>query len=209
MHDNINKRTDEYGGSVDNRCRFTLDVIKAVTSRIGGSRVGIRLTPFNYWHGTRDSDPMSHWKRLCEMIVELPWENRPAYVHMIEPRYDEILSESDKIKTLATEADSNKEETRYTLAPFRNILRSGGIRFLSAGNYNRDNALPAIEKDTTDCVIFGRHFIANPDLPRRLAEGLPFNKWDRSTFYGASPINKGYTDYPFWSKDLSPDALDI
>ncbi|KAK7207663.1 hypothetical protein BZA70DRAFT_271887 [Myxozyma melibiosi] len=196
MHDNVNKRTDGYGGSIENRCRFPIEVISAVGAAIGGSRVGIRLTPFNYWHGTKDSDPMRHWRVLCEKIASLPKSQRPAYVHMIRPEYDELLSGADKIKSLAERANSEP----YSLKPFRDILKAADIRFLAAGNYTRESALPTIETDLADAVVFGRPFISNPDLPRRLAEGFPLTEYDRATFYGADPPEKGYVDYKLYQE---------
>lgn len=82
LHDNINTRTDQYGGSIENRCRFTIEVIQAVTEAIGPEKVGVRLSPFNYFQDTRDSDPNSHWSYLCERIAALPQSQRPSYVHM-------------------------------------------------------------------------------------------------------------------------------
>lgn len=82
LHDNVNKRTDEYGGSIENRCRFVLEVITAVCEAVGAERVGIRLSPYNYFQDTRDSDPNKHWALLCEKIAGLPDGQRPAYVHM-------------------------------------------------------------------------------------------------------------------------------
>lgn len=82
LHDNVNKRTDAYGGSVENRSRFILEVIAAVSDAIGHERVGIRLSPFNYFQDTRDSDPNAHWSYLSEKIASLPEGHRPAYVHM-------------------------------------------------------------------------------------------------------------------------------
>lgn len=84
------------------------------------------------------------------------------------------------------------------MVPFRRILAKGGVKFFAAGNFNRDNALPKVESGDADAIIFGRWFIANPDLPKRLREGLPLNKYDRPTFYGADPPSKGYVDYPFF-----------
>lgn len=172
-----------------------MEVVKAVGSAIGGDKTAIRLTPFNYWHGTRDSNPMKHWSHLCEKIIALPSQQRPVYVHCVEPRFDEILSEEDKLRSISGAQDSSA-----SLKPFRDILAKGDVKFFVAGNYDRENALPALESDRGDGVIFGRWFISNPDLPRRLAEGLPLNQWDRSTFYSAQPPSKGYTDYPFWSE---------
>lgn len=82
LHDNINTRTDQYGGSVENRFRFPLEVIKAVTDAIGAGRTGIRLSPYNYFQNTKDSDPNAHWKYFCEQIASLSESQRPCYVHM-------------------------------------------------------------------------------------------------------------------------------
>jgi 2,4-dienoyl-CoA reductase-like NADH-dependent reductase (Old Yellow Enzyme family) len=86
-------------------------------------------------------------------------------------------------------------KTKNSLVPMRRILAKAGIKFLAAGGFDRDNAAPTIEADSADAIIFGRWFIANPDLPKRLAEGLPLNAYDRTTFYGGDA--KGYVDYPF------------
>ncbi|KAF2836186.1 FMN-linked oxidoreductase [Patellaria atrata CBS 101060] len=204
LHDNVNRRTDQYGGSMENRCRFPLEVIKAVCDSIGSDRVGIRLTPYNYFQDTKDSNPVKHWSYLCEQIVRLPRERRPAYVHMVEPRFDEVLDEKAKLDALSAFTSNEGVEAEATmkgaisLKPFRGILAQGEVKFVAAGGFNRDNAAPKLESGDADAIIFGRWFIANPDLPKRLAEGLPLNEYDRSTFYGADPPEKGYTDYPFY-----------
>lgn len=82
LHDNVNRRSDEYGGSIENRSRFVLEVLAAVCEAVGPDRVGIRLSPFNYFQDTRDSDPNEHWSYLCKKIADLPDSTRPAYVHM-------------------------------------------------------------------------------------------------------------------------------
>ncbi|KKY26042.1 putative 12-oxophytodienoate reductase [Diplodia seriata] len=213
LHDNVNRRTDAYGGSVENRCRFPLEVVAAVAAAVGGERVGIRLSPYNYFQDTKDSNPNAHWAYLCDQLARLP--QRPAYVHMVEPRFDEVLDEQGKLDALAayTAHDEHGVEAEATaptskkapnsLVPFRRILAKGGIKFLAAGGFDRENAAPVVEADDADCVIFGRWFIANPDLPRRLAEGLPLNQYDRDTFYGADPPPKGYVDYPFFEEQAS------
>lgn len=192
LHDNVNNRTDEYGGSVEKRSRIVLEVIEAVSKAIGAERVGIRLSPYNYFQDTRDSNPNAHWLTICEQIASLSSEIRPAYVHMIEPRFDEELDEAAKMSSLPVEKPS--------LNVFRPALKKAGIAFLAAGNFNSENASVKLTDDEADAVAFGRLFIANPDLPRRLKEGLPLNPYDRSTFYGANPPEKGYTDYAFYSK---------
>ncbi|KAI5262814.1 FMN-linked oxidoreductase [Aureobasidium subglaciale] len=157
LYDNVNIRTDSYGGSVENRCRFPIEVVKSVCDAIGSHRVGI------------------------------------LYVHSVEPRFDEVLDEQAKMDALSAYGPSKGVEAKATrkighsLLPFRRILSKADIKFFAAGAYTRDNAVPKLEADDADAIIMGRWFIANPDLPRRLAEGLPLNKYDRDTFYGASP----------------------
>lgn len=102
-----------------------------------------------------------------------------------------------------TPEDEATRKASYSLDPLRQALAKGGIRFLAAGNFNRDNAVPKLEADGADAVVMGRWFIANPDLPRRLADGLKLNEYDRNTFYGADPQQKGYTDYPFFGTAAS------
>lgn len=210
LHDNVNVRTDAYGGSVEKRSRFPLEVIKAVTDAIGSGRVGIRLSPYNYFQDTKDSNPNSHWAYLCEQIASLPDQHKPSYVHSVEPRFDEVLDEKAKLDALSGYSDSKDVEAEATrkgahsLVPLRRILLKGNVKFLAAGAFNRDNAVPTLDDGDADAIIMGRHFIANPDLPRRLADGLPLNPYDRNTFYGASPPEKGYTDYPTF--DGSVDA---
>ncbi|GAD99298.1 12-oxophytodienoate reductase [Paecilomyces variotii No. 5] len=203
LHDNVNNRTDEYGGSIENRCRFPLEVIKAVTEAVGAARTGIRLSPYNYFQDTRDSDPNGHWIYLCEQIASLSDENRPCYVHMIEPRFDEVLDETAKMDALSAYTGKGveaapKKTVGNSLDHFREVLKKADIKFLAAGNFGRDNAVSKLGSDAADAIVFGRPFIANPDLPRRFKDDLPLNPYDRSTFYGADPPQKGYTDYPFY-----------
>lgn len=193
MHDNINDRTDAYGGSVENRCRFLLEVVEAVTAAIGADRTGIRLSPYNFFQDTKDSDPNAHWSYLCAQLAGLPASQRPVHVHMIEPRFDEQLDEAQKMQALAGNAGETKVNS---LTPFRTQLAEAGIRFLAAGGFNRDNVASKIETGAADAVVMGRLFIANPDLVARLRNGWPLNDYDRSTFYGATPPEKGYIDYP-------------
>ncbi|KAI8957507.1 12-oxophytodienoate reductase 1 [Daldinia sp. FL1419] len=195
LHDNINDRTDEYGGSIENRCRFPLEVLKAVCDAIGPDKVGIRLSPWNYFQSTRDSNRLEHWSYICEQIVGLSASQRPAYVHMVEARFDEVLDEQKKVESLT----QNDKEPTVSLLPFRNILQRGNITFLSAGCFDWENSASKLESGATDVVCFGRWFIANPDLPQRLADGIPLTKYDRSTFYLTVPPEKGYIDYPVYA----------
>jgi 2,4-dienoyl-CoA reductase-like NADH-dependent reductase (Old Yellow Enzyme family) len=101
------------------------------------------------------------------------------------------------------EAEATVKAKGHSLIEFRNILQKGGVKFIAAGGFNRDNAVPKVESGDADLIIFGRWFIANPDLPKRLAEGLGLNAYDRNTFYGADPPEKGYVDYPFYEEIVS------
>jgi 2,4-dienoyl-CoA reductase-like NADH-dependent reductase (Old Yellow Enzyme family) len=123
----------------------------------------------------------------------------------VEPRFDEVLDEQAKLDALfaytsdkGVEAEATAKPKRASLVDFRNILSKGGVKFIAAGGFDRDNALPKLESGDTDGIIFGRWFIANPDLPKRLSEGLELNPYDRTTFYGADPPSKGYVDYPVY-----------
>lgn len=101
------------------------------------------------------------------------------------------------------EAEATVTAKGNSLIEFRSILQKGGVRFIAAGGFNRDNAAPKVEAGDADLIIFGRWFIANPDLPKRLADGLELNPYDRDTFYGADPPSKGYVDYPFYEQSAA------
>lgn len=88
-----------------------------------------------------------------------------------------------------------------SLTPFRMILQTTGIKFLAAGGFNHDNIAAKIEGDFADAIVLGRFFISNPDLVARFRNGWPLNAYDRSTFYGATPPDKGYIDYPVYMEE--------
>jgi 2,4-dienoyl-CoA reductase-like NADH-dependent reductase (Old Yellow Enzyme family) len=118
----------------------------------------------------------------------------------VEPRFDEVLDEEQKLAELSsyTSSETGSTKKKNSLTPFRKALQPAGIKFLAAGSFTRDNAGPKVEEDLADGIVMGRFFIANPDLVERLKEGLSLNAYDRTTFYGASPPEKGYLDYPFY-----------
>lgn len=101
------------------------------------------------------------------------------------------------------EAEATVKAKGNTLTNFRAILQKSDIKFIAAGGFTRDNAVPKLDSGDADLIIFGRYFISNPDLPRRLADGLDLAPYDRSTFYGADPPEKGYTDYPFFEQTVA------
>jgi 2,4-dienoyl-CoA reductase-like NADH-dependent reductase (Old Yellow Enzyme family) len=132
--------------------------------------------------------------------------------HRVEPRFDEVLDEQAKLDSLSSytsqgdegvETEATVKATGNILVNFRNILQKGGVKFIAAGGFDRKNTLPKLESGDADLIIFGRWFLANSDLPKRLAEGLELNPYDRDTFYGADPPQKGYTDYPSYEQAVS------
>ena len=176
MKDQVNDRIDEYGGSLENRCRFALEVVKAVAEEIGAEKVGIRLSPFADYNDSGDSNPESLGLYMSEALNKYGI----LYCHMIEPR---MIMQFER------------EETENSLLPMRKAFRRGGT-LIVAGGYSRDDGNEVIGNSGADLVAFGRWFLANPDLPRRFELNAPLNKYDRSTFYTDNPVI-GYTNYPF------------
>ncbi|MBW6492309.1 MAG: alkene reductase [Lentimicrobium sp.] len=173
MHSSANVRTDIYGGSIENRCRLTLEVTKAICDEIGSARTGIRLSPSNIKNGMDDKDPVGLFGYL---IAELEKLNL-AYIHLVEPMLS-LENHPHMIKNVAKH--------------FRRLY-SGTL--ITAGNYTPESGCEVLEKGYADLVAFGRLFIANPDLPERIAVSAPLNKPDEDTFYTRGP--EGYVDYSF------------
>ncbi len=171
ISDASNRRTDLYGGSIRNRLRFALEVVSAVIYEIGAQRIGIRLSPVSTSNGAIDSAPYPLYQELIEELDK----SHLAYVHMIEG----ITGGSREV--------AEGFDYQALRAKFR------GAWMVNNG-YDRQKALEAIQSGYADLVAFGKPFIANPDLVQRLADNLPLNQPDPSTFYGGG--EKGYTDYP-------------
>lgn len=174
LQDNSNRRTDQYGGSIENRTRLLLEVVEAVVDVWGPDRVGVRLSPGSNWMSMHDSDP----KALFTYVVEKLNSFKLAYLHLIEPTIAGNVS---------VQADPSALSTEY----FRPIFE-GAI--LTAGDYTREKGNAALAARHADLVVFGRLFIANPDLPERFAKNASLGWPDRATFYGGDEA--GYTDYP-------------
>ncbi|XP_049399005.1 12-oxophytodienoate reductase 1-like isoform X4 [Solanum stenotomum] len=174
MKDQVNDRTDQYGGSLENRCRFALEIVEAVVNEIGADRVGIRLSPFADYMDSGDSNPSALGLYMAESLNKYGI----AYCHMVEPR----------MKTLG-----EKVECPESLIPMRKAFKG---TFIVAGGYDRGDGNKTVLEDRADLVAYGRMFIANPDLPRRFELDVPLNKYYRETFYTSDPV-AGYTDYPF------------
>lgn len=180
LKDNCNDRTDEYGGSMENRCRFALEIVEAIVNEIGSDRVGIRLSPFADYMECWDSNPEALGIYLAESLSKY----NILYCHVVEPRMSII---------------EGRRQISHRLLPIRKAF-SG--TFVAAGGYDRDEGNKVISENYTDLVVYGRLFLANPDLPRRFALNAPLNKYDRKTFYTSDPVI-GYTDYPFLEEESS------
>ena len=176
--DITNQRTDSWGGSVENRSRFALEVAKAVVEAVGGERVGMRLSPFSTFQGMKMADPIPQFSHVIEGLKKL----KLVYLHLVESR-------------IAGSADIEATEK---VDPLLKVWGKTGPVLL-AGGFQPDSAKRAVEEEYTGydiIAVFGRHFISNPDLPFRIEKGLELNKYNRDTFYQArSP--EGYVDYPF------------
>ncbi len=186
LQDGSNKRMDNYGGSIENRARFLLETVDAAISVWGKDRVGVRLSPYGTFNDMSDSDPVA----LFTYVLEQLSKRGIAYVHMIEPR-----------ATSAGGSDAVAKDAPSTSQLFRKSFK--GV-FISAGGYDPQSAKNAVKNNNVDAVAFGRHFIANPDLPERIKIAAPLNEYNRATFYGGT--EKGYTDYPFLSQDQRASA---
>jgi len=178
LKEEINDRTDQYGGSLENRCRFALEIVESVSKEIGPERVGIRLSPFANYQQSGDSNP----EALGLYMVNALNKFGIVYCHMIEPRMIQL---------------GEKAETPHSLLPMRKAFNG---TFIVAGGYDREDGNKAVSSGYTDLVTYGRFFLANPDLPKRFELDAPLNKYNRSTFYIPDPV-VGYTDYPFLSSN--------
>ncbi len=173
IRDSTNKRTDQYGGSVANRIRLTLEVTEAVVGVWGAERVGIRLSPITPQVGNipLDSDPMGTYGALVDGLRPMGL----AYLHMIEG---------------ATQG-SREEPAGYSAQALRK--RFGGL-YIANNGYDREMAFEARRDNLADLICFGRPFIGNPDLVERLKIGAPLTDAPKETWYGGGA--HGYTDYP-------------
>ena len=171
-----NERTDDYGGSIENRARLLLEVTRAVTSAIGGGKTGIRLSPVTLSNDAYDADPQPLFDYVVRELATL----NLAYIHIIEG---------------ATGGPRELPDRPFDYAALKAAYRSAGGKGAWMVNNGLDKALAeqAIA-DGEDLVAFGRPYIGNPDLVERLRAGAPFSESNKATWYGGGA--EGYTDYP-------------
>lgn len=175
LQNGSNQRTDAYGGSIPNRARLLFEVADAVTGIWGSKRVGVRIAPWGAWNGMSDSDPYGLFDYVAEELNKFDL----AYLHIIEPR----IAGNKLIEAKGPVASER----------LRKIFRGTVI---AAGGFEPDSAETAVKSGVADLIAFGRHFLANPDLPRRIEFGFPLNPHHYETFYTFDA--RGYTDYPFY-----------
>jgi N-ethylmaleimide reductase len=175
LRDSANKRTDAYGGSLENRARFLFEVLTAVTAAVGADRVGLRLSPLNSYNSMIDSDPMALIGFLAERLNAF----QLAYLHVM--RSDFFQAQKGDVMTVAR-------------ANYKGVL-------IGNMGYTPAEAEQAISEGKLDAVAFGTAFLANPDLPERIQAGAELNQPDPSSFY--TPGAKGYTDYPTLSEAMA------
>jgi N-ethylmaleimide reductase len=180
LQSHTNLRTDRYGGSIENRARFLLEIAQTVADVWGANRVGVRLSPYGVANGSGEPDPMPLYTHVIEALNPLGL----AYLHFIEPR-----------SSGAGRAEVNHQNVPSAMVLFRSVWR--GV-LITAGGFTGEAAEAAIAAGHVDAIAFGRIFISNPDLPHRLREGLPLTPYNRATFYGGEEA--GYTDYPVYGE---------
>lgn len=164
---NANQRTDGWGGSIQGRIRFTVEAVRAVAAAVGAHRVGLRISPDNGYNDITEDGHRDTYRALVEALAPIGL----AYLHIMEGADRELTLELRK---------------RFSGTFILNPYTPGGL--------THADDLTLIEDGTTDMIAFAALFLANPDLPARLAAGGPFNEPDKAAFYGGD--EHGYTDYP-------------
>ena len=168
LRESANQRTDHYGGSLENRARLLLEVIEAVASVMGSDRTGVRISPLNSYNSMKTEDPVG----LVTYLAKELSSKKLAYLHLMRADFEE-QQEGDVVTPAREHYDGNL------------VLNMG---------YTPEEAEKAVSLGQADAIAFGTSFLANPDLPERIAKDAPLNEPEPSTFYTSGP--EGYTDYP-------------
>jgi N-ethylmaleimide reductase len=171
--ESANIRTDEYGGSIENRSRFILEIMQTITDAIGEGKTGIKLSPSIPYNSILESEPVAAYSYVINELNKLPL----AYIHLMNPLF---LPEEG--------FDQYPKDVMGTLGTLTKHF------LIANAGYTKETAEQELEKGIAKMITFGVPFIANPDLPKRFEQNAPLNEPDRATFYGGN--EKGYTDYP-------------
>lgn len=172
LRDGSNHRTDEYGGSAENRMRLLNEVLDAVLQVWPANRVGVRLTPENSFNSMTDSDPLNHFSYF---IQQLNTRNL-AYLHILE-------------------GDMMNKQRTLDYTQLRKLFNS---TYIANNAYDRDSAQQHLSANNADLIAFGMPFLANPDLVHRYQIDAPLNEANEETLYGGA--EEGYNDYPFYQE---------
>jgi len=172
LRSNSNRRTDEYGGSVENRLRFPMMVVEAVVDVWGGERTGIRVSPTGSFNDMSDEDPVATYAAFARRLDDAG----VAFVEVVEDSFQGNLAQGRPEAVI----DAIRDNFHRT--------------YIGNGAYTAQEARSRLDEGRCELVSFGRPFISNPDLPERLRRGAALNAWDENSFYGGN--EKGYTDYP-------------
>lgn len=176
LRDGANRRTDEYGGSIEGRARLGLEVAEAVAGVFGPGRVSYRISPLGTFNDMRDSDPAATFGYMAEALGALGL----AAIHVVEDAGDG----TGRGPALEPILGSVRERFK----------QAGGGVYIANHDYTPELAVERIQAGLADAITFGKLFLANPDLPRRIRQGGPYNEPDPSSFYGGT--EQGYIDYP-------------
>lgn len=178
LQDGTNRRTDAYGGSIEKRARFPLELTEALIGVFGAERVGVRVSPSGQWGAIADSDPQATFGHFAERLATYGL----AYLHVIEPR--------------VKGTETLEEDKAPVAAAFLRHHFPGPI--IAAGGFDLDGAQAILARGDADLVAFGRWFSSNPDLPQRLRQGLPLTPYERDAFWGGN--ERHYIDFPNWGQ---------
>jgi len=169
IRDSSNRRTDAYGGSLENRIRLLLEIVTAVGHEIGYDKTGVRISPVNAFNDISDSNAQTTFNFVATALSG----NGLAYLHVVEV---------DMTGATSTDVDMQQLRDRFD-----------GL-YIANGGYDKERGNKNIAEGHADLVAFGIPFLANPDLPERFRIDAPLNEADQATFYGGD--EHGYTDYP-------------
>jgi N-ethylmaleimide reductase len=171
-----NRRSDAYGGPVENRARLLIEVVEMVSEVWGPERVGVRLSPLSTFNDIADDDPEATFGDIARKLND----HRLAYLHLVNPA--------------AAALEQRTEPEPQALRMVELIRKTWRGTLILAGGFDRDTAEAWLEQGKADLIAFGRKFLANPDLPARFRRRAALNPDDPTTYYGGGA--KGYTDYP-------------
>jgi len=178
LQDGTNHRTDDYGGTVENRARLMVELTGALIDVMGAGRVGVRISPSGEWGGISDSNPEATFGYLAKELDRLGL----AYLHVIEPR----------IKGDATLHEGQESVAAATIRKYyKGVL-------LAAGGFDLEQAEAAVQAGNADLIVFGRYYSSNPDLPLRLKYGYPLTPYVRDAFWGGTELH--YSDFPTYAE---------